>query len=94
MLSGRGARPHKETKMRALLRRASWRLVVLASGTAFFLQGCDADTRAAVESGIITSSSSFLGAMLRAFIELAEEAREANEATASTFMDMAQQFFA
>lgn len=60
--------------MKNIAQRTWLRLAVLASGTTFFLEGCDTSTRAAVEDGIITSSSSLLGAFMRAVIELAEEA--------------------
>jgi hypothetical protein len=37
---------------------------------AFLLGGCDAQTQAAVEDGVISTSTSFVGALLQAFIQL------------------------
>lgn len=73
-------------------RRAGWKLAALASGTTLFLEGCDPQLRATVEDGIITSSSSLLGAFMRALIEVGQETAE--ETTARAVIDMAQQFFA
>ena len=60
--------------MRRFWKHAAWRLVVVTSGTVFFMQGCDAQTRATVEDGIITSSSSLLGAVMQAFIAVTQQA--------------------
>lgn len=49
------------------------RVLPLAFGSAFFLNGCDAQTKATIEDGIISSSSSLLGAFLQAAIALATE---------------------
>ncbi len=70
--------------MRMLMRWGGWRLVAAASGTTLFLQGCDPDTRAAVEDGIINSSSSLLGAFLRATIEVVGEGADSASARVIT----------
>ena len=60
--------------MRTTRHRIPWRrLALLAAGATFFLSGCDPQLRASVESGIITLSTSFLGSLLQAFIQLAQE---------------------
>jgi hypothetical protein len=59
--------------MKKMWKPTLWRYGLLASMTAFQFSGCDAQTRAAVENGIITSSSSLLGALFRAIIEVATE---------------------
>ena len=51
-----------------------WRLAAAATGTRFFLQGCDPTIRGTVEDGIINLSSTFVGLLLRALIELGSEA--------------------
>ena len=79
--------------MRMFLRRWTWRLAAAASGSLFLMQGCDADTRAAVEDGIINSSSSLLGAFLRAFLELSAEVR-AEETTVRAVLDVAERMIA
>jgi hypothetical protein len=54
--------------------RVVWRCVAtLAAGSALLLSGCDDQTRAALENGIIDSSTSFVGALLQALIQLAGE---------------------
>jgi hypothetical protein len=50
-----------------------YRLAMLAMGGAFFLNGCDTETRAAVEDGIINVSSGFLTALMQAIIGLVGE---------------------
>ena len=61
--------------MRAIKRRAYWRLMALtAAGTTFILSGCDPTVRSTVESGIITLSTSLLASVFRALTELWSEA--------------------
>lgn len=73
-------------------RGRQWRLAAaLAAGLAF-LSGCDPTLQATIEDGIITASSSFVGALIRALIELASEANAA--ATAQLFTDAAQRIVA
>lgn len=79
--------------MRNALRRGWWRLAPVAGGSVLFLEGCDTQTRAAVENGIITASNSLLGAFLRAVIELGTEAAK-SDATARAVIDMVHQVFA
>lgn len=59
--------------MRALLKRTWWQLVFLVSGSGLFLSGCDPTLRTTVEDGIINTSASLLGTLIRAAIELAAE---------------------
>ena len=60
--------------MRKAIMRVVWRCVAtLAAGSALLLSGCDDETRAALENGIIDSSTSFVGALLQALIQLAGE---------------------
>lgn len=79
--------------MRTGMKHSLWRIALAASGTVLFLNGCDAQTRATVESGIITSSSSLLAAILRAVIELAGEA-QSDTTTAQAALDLAQRILA
>lgn len=63
--------------MRTIHHRVPWRrLALLAAGTTFFLSGCDPQLRATVESGIIAVSTSLLGSLLQAFLQLAQEAND------------------
>ncbi len=57
-----------------LTRGGWWRAAAVAGGTVLFLEGCDPTLRGTVEDGIITTSTSFFGALLRALIELGQEA--------------------
>jgi hypothetical protein len=83
----------KERIMRLWLKRGVLRMAGLAAGgTVFFLEGCDSQLRATVENGIITTTSSLLGAVLRAAIELAEE--EAAAASARVLVDVAERVLA
>ena len=60
--------------MRKAIARVAWRgVAMLAAGSALLLSGCDDQTRAALENGIIDASSSFVGALLQALIQLAGE---------------------
>ncbi|MFQ5806689.1 MAG: hypothetical protein ACE5I3_09585 [Phycisphaerae bacterium] len=71
--------------MRTMYRPFAWRrLALLAAGATFFLSGCDPQIRATVENGIITASTSLLGALLQAFIQLGQEA---NDQTARLLSD-------
>ena len=55
--------------------RIPWRrLMLAAAGATFFLSGCDPQLRATVETGIISASTSLLGSLLQAFLQLAQEA--------------------
>ena len=57
--------------------RIPWRrLALLTVGATFFMSGCDPQLRTTVEDGIITVSTSLLGSLLQAFIQLAGEADE------------------
>jgi hypothetical protein len=56
-----------------LKRAAWWRLAAAASGTVFFLEGCNPTLRSVAEDGIINTSTSFLAAFLRALIEVGLE---------------------
>jgi hypothetical protein len=79
--------------MRKLTNRATWtRLLLLAGGSLFFLNGCDPTLRATVEDGIINSSASLVGALVRALIELGSEAQTTT--TAQLFIDTAQKALA
>lgn len=60
--------------MRDSIRRGMIRLAAAAGGMLFLFEGCDPTTRASIENGIITASSSLLGAFLRAAIDLGTEA--------------------
>ena len=72
--------------MRTIPPRISWRRVaLLTAGATFFLGGCDPELRATIESGIISASTSLLGSLLQAFIQLAQEA---NEQTARALADL------
>jgi hypothetical protein len=72
--------------MRTILARISWRRVVLlAAGATFFLGGCDPQLRETIESGIISASTSLLGSLLQAFVQLAQEA---NQQTARILSDL------
>ena len=63
--------------MRSFPHRIPWpRLALLAAGTTFILSGCDPQLRATVENGFITLSTSVLTSVMRALIELAQEAGE------------------
>ena len=60
--------------MRKTIMRLVWRCVAtMAAGSALLLSGCDDETRAALENGVIDSSTSFVGALLQALIQLAGE---------------------
>ena len=60
--------------MRMFYQRTPWRrLALLTAGTTFFLSGCDPQMRSTVENGIITLSTSLLGSLMRAFLELGQE---------------------
>ncbi len=50
-----------------------WRLASVLAGIVLFLGGCDPTTQATVENGIITASTSLLGAFLQAAIALAQD---------------------
>lgn len=67
--------------MWSLWRRSSGRLAAFASGSVLFLGSCDPTIRATVENGLITTSTSLFGAILRAVFELASE-RQTNTAKA------------
>ena len=72
--------------MRSFPRRIPWpRLALLAAGTTFILSGCDPQLRATVESGIITLSTSLLGSVMSALLELA---REASQETARALSEL------
>ncbi len=53
--------------MRNLLFRIVWRGMLIAAALAF-LTGCDPTTKAAVQNGVINASSSWLGALMQAWI--------------------------
>ena len=80
--------------MHGYLTRTRWGrlLVASASGTVFFLQSCDPTLRATIEDGIITSSASFVGSLIRAMIEVAAE--QQSTTTAQAIIDVAQRAFA
>ena len=60
--------------MRTIHQRIPWRrLALLAAGTTFLMSGCDPQLRATVENGIISMSTSLLGALLQAVIAVAQE---------------------
>lgn len=75
------------------VRRLWWRLATLAAGSVFFLGGCDPTLRSTVEDGIITLSSSFVGALIRAAINVAAEGPEGGT-TARAILEVAQQIVA
>ena len=79
--------------MRKVTNRFRWRHMwaTVALGGAFFLSGCDPETRAAVEGGIIDTSASFLGALLQALIQLGGEAETT---TVHILIDSAARFCA
>lgn len=62
--------------------RRWWRWAVAATGVTFFLGGCDPTLRATVETGIINVSTSLFGSILRALIELGQEAQSGGTAQA------------
>lgn len=77
--------------MRSLWRRTNWRFAVLASGSLFFMGSCDPTVRTTVENGLITTSTSLFGAILRAMLELAAE-QQTN--TAKAVIDVVQTWVA
>lgn len=79
--------------MRTTNKRFHWRYLwaTITAGGVFFLNGCDPETRAAIENGVIDSSASFLGAFLQALIQLAGET---NDATTQVLIDSAVRFCA
>jgi hypothetical protein len=63
--------------MRKPHHRIIWRRLALVTlGATFLLSGCDPQLRSTVEDGIITVSTSLLGSLLQAIIQLASEADE------------------
>lgn len=79
--------------MRKWLNRAGrWRLIAAAGGTTFFLEGCDPTIRTTVEDGVITTVNSLWAAVLRALIELGQEAND--QGTARVLTDVAERIFA
>ncbi|MEW6198362.1 MAG: hypothetical protein AB1601_06830 [Planctomycetota bacterium] len=69
-----------------------WRWVVAAGGVTLFLGGCDPTLRTTVENGIINVSTSVFGAILRALIELGQEAQSGT--TARAIIDVAEHLVA
>lgn len=59
--------------MRRLTGKTGRRAMVLLVGLGFLTGGCDDQTRATVEDGIITASTSLFTAWLRAALEVAAE---------------------
>ncbi len=86
-------RLREERLMRKAMNRFRWQHLwaTVAVGGLFFLNGCDDETRTAVENGIIDTSSSFLGALLQALIQLAGETESP---TAQVLIDSAARFCA
>ncbi len=73
--------------------RERW-LVVVAAGVLVLTAGCDPTLQATVEDGIISLSTSFFGALLRAILELGAEAQEAKGTAAALLADAAGRIFA
>lgn len=72
--------------MRTIRYGPAWRrLALLAAGATFFLSGCDPQLRATVENGIISVSTSLLGSLLQALIQLGQEA---DQQTARAVLDL------
>jgi hypothetical protein len=64
--------------MRATREKIRWlRLATLATGTAFFLEGCDPSVKTTIENGIINVANSLLTAFLQALVQLGAEASQA-----------------
>jgi hypothetical protein len=59
--------------MRNMMTRIRWWTFLTLAGGMFFLNGCDPTLQSTIEDGIITTSSSFIGSLFRALIELASE---------------------
>ncbi len=76
--------------MRKWLMRGGWRLVAVGGVVASVFGGCDPTTLTAVENGVITASSSLLGAFLQAIIQLMSQAATATSTTtARAIVDVA-----
>ncbi len=60
--------------MRKRGRVIGWVAAIALTGTALLAAGCDATTKANIENGIITSSTSLLAAFFRATINAATAA--------------------
>ena len=71
---------------KALTRVRWWKLAATLTGGTLLLSGCDPETRAAVENGIIDTSTGFVSAFLQALIQLAGEQ---NDQTAQLMIDSA-----
>jgi|GEM_PF-4641178 len=72
--------------MRNYMHRMTWRrAAMMAAGTTFFMSGCDPQLTSTVENGIITLSTSLLASVMRALIEVAQEA---NAQTACIINDL------
>ncbi|MBU0640133.1 MAG: hypothetical protein KKB50_14805 [Planctomycetes bacterium] len=60
--------------MRAMRNITRWlRLSALAGGGVFLFSGCDPSIQSTLETGIINTATSFLAALLRAVIDIAQE---------------------
>jgi hypothetical protein len=70
--------------MRAKCSRGGWWLVVAVAGSLAFTAGCDPTLKTTVEDGVISVSTSFLGAYLRALLALGQEAQTATTTTTGT----------
>ena len=57
--------------LRVLKRPFWWRLAMVIACAMFVLTGCDTENRTAIEDGVIDASTSFVGALLQAWIEVA-----------------------
>ena len=66
-----------------------WSGVVSVAGSLLLLSGCDAQTQATVENGVIDASSGLLAAFLQALIQLAGE----SGSTAMILLDSAARFY-
>ena len=56
----------------------NWWWLVALSSVAVFLGGCDEETQAAVEDGVIDASASLLASLMQAIIQLAGEAADSS----------------
>ncbi len=82
--------------MRDKAGRAGWWLTAALIGLLAVAAGCDPTLRATVEDGVISVSTSYFGALLRALIALGQEAQQANDpnSTAMLMQDAAGRVFA
>lgn len=79
--------------MRKVFTRAMWwSLAVVVAGGVLLSVGCDANTKAALEDGVISASSSLVGAVLQALIGLFNQ--QQTQTTAQAVMDSALRLFA